>query len=920
MGEVPKQSPTESPPPSLVRAEPPPWTIQPADCRPRRVLKRPFGLPRHIPLSRYRVNPVCALSVYNYKVEAALGPSADSCTRMLTVFDTGAGPNLIRADLLPPGVIKTACQKREIVTLRSASKHRLETMGIVTLTVKIADMTARTPFVVVKQLGADALLGTTFIESHCELMWFRKRKLLLQNGTWVHVQKRMDPRPNASSRPERKDVCTPGQAPDRVHVAARITLPPASETVVKAVTGVMGEMILTSRGPLYMKRQVSMTNGIIRVQKYVPFAVKVANFSETPVTLCKNQILGVAETAPESILCVPTVDDLTRLRDLLEASPAGPHLVAGIETVGKEDTMTARKGSSHPRKPLKKPQRHPEAAGLGTVFREALEQVTPGVHTRIKDDLASPTVDDIDLTHLEPATQEEVRELHKQFEGMWSGHLGAIKAVQHRIPLVSEAKPVALAPRRAGLHDREIVFKEVDRMLRHGVIHEAQSEWAAPVIIVEKQDGSPRFCVDYRRLNALTVKDSYPLPRMEDCLDSPGEAKYFSTLDCNSGYWQIPMAPEDRHKTAFTCHAGCYEFCRMPFGLCNAPATFQRTVDILLAKYRWRSCLAYLDDVIVFSNTLEDHLQHLKEVLTLLQGAGMSLKLRKCNFFAQQVDYLGHVIRPGLLQVAERNTEAVKRFKHPTTQTELRSFLGLCNVYRRFVPNFAHTAAPLNSLLKKGCPYDLPALNEFQIKPFDLLKQALTEPPVLRLPRVGLPFSVDTDACNHQIGCALMQTHDDDARYPIGFWSRSLSPAEKNYSVGEKECLAIVWAVQLLRPYIGREHFDLFTDHQALKWILSGSDNTGRLSRWRLRLLEYDFNVHYKKGAKNTIADAISRLPTFGETEIPPDMEIPCFLVAEESSILSQEGTQQGKGGAGLVLPGDHKGRTVNIVDIFHVQ
>ena len=204
------------------------------------------------------------------------------------------------------------------------------------------------------------------------------------------------------------------------------------------------------------------------------------------------------------------------------------------------------------------------------------------------------------------------------------------------------------------------------------------------------------------------------------------------------------------------------------------------------------------------------------------------------------MDSLGHVIRPGRLEVATKKTEAVKGFEEPTTHTGLRSFLGFCNVYRLCVPNFARTASPLNAFLKK----------------------ALISAPMLRLPRTDLPYSVYTDACNHQVGCALLQTYSDGTHHPIGFWSRSMNPGDKNYSVGKKECLNIVCAVQLLRPYLVGIHFYLYTDHQALIWMLSGSDHSGRLARWRLRLLEFEFTVTYKKGSTNTIADAISRLPT----------------------------------------------------------
>ena len=318
-------------------------------------------------------------------------------------------------------------------------------------------------------------------------------------------------------------------------------------------------------------------------------------------------------------------------------------------------------------------------------------------------------------------------------------------------------------------------------MLLQGVIEPTTSQWASPTVLVPKTNGSLRFCVDYRKINTLTVKDTYPLPRIEECLESLGDAFLFSTLDCSSGYWQISVAKADQDKTNFTCHEGCYRFKRMPSGFCNAPATFQRMLDILLAGLRWKSFLVYLDNIIVFSKSaaVDEHFKHLVEILAILLQAGLSLKLKKCNFFTKTVDYLGHVIRSGKLEVAEKNNVVLKSFKEPKTRTQLRSFLGMCNVYRRFVLNFARIAAPINQLLKKESGRDLPPFDESQVLSFNLLKKALSEPPVLRLPRKDLRYPVDTDACVCQIGCALLETYSDGTRHPICFWSRSPTPSEK---------------------------------------------------------------------------------------------------------------------------------------------
>ena len=377
---------------------------------------------------------------------------------------------------------------------------------------------------------------------------------------------------------------------------------------------------------------------------------------------------------------------------------------------------------------------------------------------------------DVDLTHLSQSVGSKVKQMLRKHSKMWSGHLGELKA------------PVHAHPYRAGPQARIIEQEEVRRMSDMEVIEPCKSECASPVVMVPKPGGSARFCVDYRTLNALTIKVTYPWPRMDECLDSLGEAKYFNALDCNSGYWQISIAKEDLNKTTFTFHAGTYRFLRMPFGFCNAPATFQRTVNILLSGYRWKTCLVYLDDVIIFSKSIEEHLKHVDEVLEILRQAGMALKLKKCHFFTNSVNYLGHVIRPGTLEVSEKNIVAIRAAVPPKNQTQLRSFLGLCNVYRRFVPGFARIARPLTELTEKETSFQLPDFNEEQLIAFEDLKSRLISTPVLRLPQTGLPFSIDTDASEYQIGCALMQEDTQGARHPVGYWSRTLSSAERNYS------------------------------------------------------------------------------------------------------------------------------------------
>ena len=492
----------------------------------------------------------------------------------------------------------------------------------------------------------------------------------------------------------------------------------------------------------------------------------------------------------------------------------------------------------------------------------------------------------VDLAHLESSERSELMALLEKYQGQLDGSLGSVRGAVHRIDTQGHV-PIHQQPRRAGPAQRQIERKECERMLAEGVIQPSQSEWSSPVVLVAKKDGSTRFCVDYRKLNTATRKDCYPLPKLDEHIDSLGGAAYFSTLDANSGYWQIPVAPEDREKTAFVCHAGFFEFLRMPFGLCNAPATFQRTLDILLAGVRFDYALVYLDDIIVYSSTFSEHLRHLDHVLSLLKSANVTLKLEKCRFASREVEYLGHLIKPGKLELKYSNVRALAGLSYPRTKTELRSFLGTCNVYRRFVRGFASIARPLTDLTKDDIGTDLPPPGEKELKAFEELRNALLSPPTLALPRGDRQFVVDTDASKEQFGAVLQQKGDDGRMHPVGYWSRVLTSAERNYSATELEAAAIVWAVSTLRHYLEGTRFQVRTDHQALSWLFGPycSDNS-RLARFRLKLAAYDFTVSYLPANRNRAADGFSRLETTGCCTGPSAMEdceeIPLLLVEKK--------------------------------------
>ena len=437
------------------------------------------------------------------------------------------------------------------------------------------------------------------------------------------------------------------------------------------------------------------------------------------------------------------------------------------------------------------------------------------------------------------------------------------KVVGHSVD-TGQSKPINQVPYRAGFKERQVIEEHVNKMLDDGVISESKSPWASPVVLVSKKDGSIRFCVDYRKLNAVTMKDVYPIPRIDDSLNALGGMKYFSTFDLAQGYWQTPMEEDSKAKTAFTTHCGLYQFNVMPFGLCNAPATFQRSMDLVLAGIKWKSCLVYIDDIIVFSKTFEEHIAELEELFTRLNKFNLKLKASKCFFCKKSVEYLGHVVSKHGIQVDQKKVRAAQDLKPPQNVTEVKSFLGLTGYYRRFIRNYAKIAEPLTSLTRTTkSEFDW---NEKCDEAFENLKAKLIEAPILRYPDFNRVFKIQTDASDAGLGAVLSQEFDD-GEAAIVFASRTLHEGERKWSTREKEALAVIWACELFRPYIIGQKFIVETDHESLKWLLNSS-NGGRIARWNIRLQEFDMEIRHRKGKQNANADAFSRNPGVQEDRI----------------------------------------------------
>ena len=453
---------------------------------------------------------------------------------------------------------------------------------------------------------------------------------------------------------------------------------------------------------------------------------------------------------------------------------------------------------------------------------------------------------------------------------------GRLKGVTHSID-TGDAKPTNQPPRRLAPPLMEEARRQIDIMLQHGIIQESTSPWASPILFRDKKDKTRRFCVDFRDLNEITRKD-----RIEDCFDILGGNLYFTSLDLQAGYWQILMAPGDIAKTAFICPLGLYEFLVMPFGLCNAPSTFQRAMDTVLAGVKWKTCLVYIDDILVFGRTFDEHLERLGDVLSRIEKSGLKLKPSKCSFAQTEVYYLGHIISAKGINVDPEKVKAVKSLLPPTSKMVLRSFLGLASYYRRFISDFADVAQPLTRLLRDDARFEW---GSAQVKSFATLKERLTTAPILAYPDWDATFLLQTDASNDAIAAVLSQVGTDGLERVISYASRVLQDRERRYDTREKELLAVVYGCETFRHYLVVSSFIIITDHANLRWLMSSTKMSGRLAHWVLQLQDFVFEVRHKPGRANKNADALSRLPTATVNAIRA-VRVPSFDELRENQLL----------------------------------
>lgn len=432
------------------------------------------------------------------------------------------------------------------------------------------------------------------------------------------------------------------------------------------------------------------------------------------------------------------------------------------------------------------------------------------------------------------------------------------KTDNHTIRLRSN-KPINIRPYRYSAEKKKIISEQIQEMLSQGVITPSTSEYNSPIVIVKKKDGRDRFCVDFRKLNDATESEAAVLPVIQETLADMGNASIFSTIDLKSGYWQVPLNVESRKYTAFTAPDGSsFEFRVMPFGLKNAPATFQKLMTRVLAGYLHLFTAVYLDDIIIYSKNMEEHLYHLRLVFERLQQNQLSCAIDKCRFGVSDLPFLGHrLTRTGSAPLPE-HIQHLQNAAVPRTRKELRSFVGTLNWIRDYVPKCAELISPLTDLLKTNRRY---TWNSSAGEAFQKIKDAISKPLELDRPDFSQPFFVQTDASGKGIAAVLFQM-DNGKRRIITYGSAKLTATEQRYHVNEQECLAVVWALRRYRSFLEGQHFTLVTDSRSLLWLNATKDSRAKLTRWALLLQEFDFETVHCPGTNNELADALSRNPS----------------------------------------------------------
>ncbi|KAE8879464.1 hypothetical protein PF003_g36339 [Phytophthora fragariae] len=754
---------------------------------------------------------VCAVGSF----EALSGGMID-CLPSRMLADTGATLSLVDTKVLKRLGRASESLKPYDGLVRSSSGHRPRIRGWMVLPIRLGSLEITMSLLVADQLHCDAILGVDALGVFGAVIDVAERTMTLKSTQEVLAL-----------------GVTVVQETYMTAMAVSVRLPPRGQALV--MTNVIGEAAddatVLVEGSLGLPPTLCVARTLCAVQKG-QVIVEVCNASTDEYWIKKGTVVASTAVIPESAFASSPQPE--------ERSPEN-----GKQSYGNAES-------------------EPEAVRSVTEERkERTEEKVKASKPDIPPDKgAEADFSDSKLSGEQKALFQDELNAFSDLFAESSKKPGRTDLLKFEID-TGDNRPIKQQPYRVSGAEGEVMEAEVEEYLDLGLIRPSNSPWASPVLMIRKPDGGIRFCIDYRRLNAVTVKDCYPMPLIDDILDVLGDARLFSTMDIAFGYWNVPMHENSVAKTAFTCKYGLYEWLVMPFGLCNAVPAFERLMETVLVDLKWRVCLVYLDDCVIFSKDFPSHLIRVRQVLTRFRQAGFKLKMKKCHWGRSQVAFLGHIVTPtGILPNPEK-VKAVMNVQRPCDVHGIRSFLGLTSYFRRYIPGYALISAPLERLKVKEAPF---FWNEDCESAFRQLKRALMKPPILVYPDMKKRFKLYVDSSRYVVGAYLMQESGDRDRV-VAYASKLLTGSQKNWitkqdGISEIECWGVVWATRKFRCYLDKREFDVFTDHQALAWVFRAGNRTGnaKLARWAMELSNLQFKVHHKPGTTMGHVDGLSRL------------------------------------------------------------
>ncbi len=773
------------------------------------------------------------------------------------IIDTGSAVTIINQQLLKKIYHKNFVYRKK--SHKSANCTSINIIGEIELEIKIQDRKTLIVADVATNLVTDLLLGNDWITENNVIIHSPQQRIFL------------------TDEQHRIIATTPFIKPPDVQLPIllidEITLQPYSEKCIEVRVpsriNNMTEALFEPASNLYSK-QIVLTNALIRIDNNKS-QLMIINANNRQRTLSKNTKLGYIsyESEVNNYFILPVLANIGTHRPACSKS----------SIYNRNDTIRSRSWAPPSQQKRKvrftdftcksnqddKQQHQCYVCQEQFLTRNDLQQ-----HLRQKcypQDIREK-IETLTL-HIENLKQrQQLQHVLWKYGKVFDLHKPSIiKATVYHAIETGTYPPIYTSPYRVSYKDEQTQREEIDKLLKQGIIEESASPWSSPIVLVRKKDGSVRFCVDFRKLNNVTTKDAFPIPRIDDIFDHLSQAEYYTTIDFKSGYFQVGLDPKDRPKTAFSTRDQHYQFTVLPQGVTNGPPAFQRIVSQILGPTRWQYSLAYLDDVIIYSPNFEQHLIHLDDILNRLHDANFRLNVEKCQIAKTSIDYLGHHIEHSNIRPNADNIRALLETPQPTTAKEAFRFVKAAEYYRKFIPRFSIIAQPLYKYAPttkeqrshKSQPTPI-TLSDEELNTFNELKRILTSDLVLRIPDTQLPFKIQTDASKIGIGAVLMQTHSN-GDLPVAYLSKKFTTTQMNWPATEQECYAIIYAIEKWNKYLDGQEFIIETDHKPLLPFNTKQQLNSKCERWRLRLQQYKFTIRHIKGKHNTVADYLSRSP-----------------------------------------------------------